>query len=1136
MDGPARFPQDHANLSEFFDYPDVEVINRGGRNITRYQFTFTTDLNVTLEEGSEDDLLNMVTGAYNFIRDQHPNHYYRIVFVPSGIQQDNLQIQASTFGTAYRQDPIESFLDMLRRAIQNYDEESFQPYHTLMIEVTQNPTNIAVRNGYSQTLATRDYLLLSPHSRINCAYTAIAICKCWRSNVNILKDHITQNQAGQDIKRRKCLRSLRADGNVPDFTTVETIEMIAKALKVNIIIYDNQFKVFKNISVEDASDTYRVQNRGGHMWAMLPREEVADLYPDFKMPAYSQDILPEQLEKKPYVILPMWLKGKYGTALMEAVAKGPPEKEFDGKIGAWDIEAYLDDRGNFVPYMVGFVKSGSSEPVIWKGEDCLSSFISYLEKHASELHEYTLYAHNGASFDVPILLKYTLLSQSSNFIISADKFIVQDGNVTSMQLDIGGSQITFRDSMRLLTGSLDSLTREFNVEHKKLTDTIDHNTINATTWRQQSDTIEEYLRHDCLGLLEVMESFAHTVFSAMRINVTSCISAASMAKQNFFTNYYDPYANPIYYISTTYDKYIRRGYFGGRVECGYIGTIEADDVDKIYYMDFTSLYPDQGRKPMPYGQPKHYVGDKAKRAIFKKGTSDISDTFKGFCECYVKGPINYDHETMLPVHGVIYEGKLVFPVLEEPRLLVLGSEEMKYARKMGIYYEYDVVSCITFKCEPFMKKVYEDAFERKAQAKKDKNPVLCTTNKLIANSTYGTWGFRAQDRDQVLIGKSQKQMAAIVEQKLADGRLKTWANHGSYTMIRTEDNVDIDTYNVSIAAFTTMYSRMRIHSLLCAIKRKRGKVFYWDTDSVITDLDVLKYPDLKKEFMWDGCGDELGSLKNECLDLVEKALLKAFNDKEYVRRIIIAEELSDHGQLSFDKVTILGCKSYCLSRSFKTVDLPPIFKAVLKGIRKDHPINAVTSVWDGKHTQWTKLNRPRKIQESDYHLMAQGGAILQSQQQFRSGNQFMLSELEKGGVRRVILDKAVKRKYTKGHVDHGNYGFVTPLRLRKDDFAQTDKLFKFFSTSVDLDNIKYAVKVLGRKRRKAQKERERKEEEEYLDSVVPYEEITGFEPEPEEEFEGDEEEEDALSIIESFMQIDEGEDTVPKSKKQKISF
>lgn len=168
--------------------------------------------------------------------------------------------------------------------------------------------------------------------------------------------------------------------------------------------------------------------------------------------------------------------------------------------------------------------------------------------------------------------------------------------------------------------------------------------------------------------------------------------------------------------------------------------------------------------------------------------------------------------------------------------------------------------------------------------------------------------------------------------------------------------------------------------------------------------------------------------------------------------------------------------------------------------------------------------------------MAQGGAILQSQQQFRSGNQFMLSELEKGGVRRVILDKAVKRKYTKGHVDHGNYGFVTPLRLRKDDFAQTDKLFKFFSTSVDLDNIKYAVKVLGRKRRKAQKERERKEEEEYLDSVVPYEEITGFEPEPEEEFEGDEEEEDALSIIESFMQIDEGEDTVPKSKKQKISF
>ena len=36
-----------------------------------------------------------------------------------------------------------------------------------------------------------------------------------------------------------------------------------------------------------------------------------------------------------------------------------------------------------------------------------------------------------------------------------------------------------------------------------------------------------------------------------------------------------------------------------------------------------------------------------------------------------------------------------------------------------------------------------------------------------------------------------------------------------------------------------------------------------DTDSVITDAKLNDYPDLMEEFMWDGCGDALGSLKNE---------------------------------------------------------------------------------------------------------------------------------------------------------------------------------------------------------------------------------------------------------------------------------
>jgi hypothetical protein len=107
---------------------------------------------------------------------------------------------------------------------------------------------------------------------------------------------------------------------------------------------------------------------------------------------------------------------------------------------------------------------------------------------------------------------------------------------------------------------------------------------------------------------------------------------------------------------------------------------------------------------------------------------------------------------MLPVHGTIHEGKLVFPVLTEKKLMVLGVEEMRYAQKMGIKYEYEVVSFLEFRVAPYMKVVYEDAFNKKAQAKKDNNPAKTNLEKIKANSTYGFWGFRAMDRDQVLIG------------------------------------------------------------------------------------------------------------------------------------------------------------------------------------------------------------------------------------------------------------------------------------------------------------------------------------------------------------------------------------------------
>ena len=77
------------------------------------------------------------------------------------------------------------------------------------------------------------------------------------------------------------------------------------------------------------------------------------------------------------------------------------------------------------------------------------------------------------------------------------------------------------------------------------------------------------------------------------------------------------------------------------------------------------------------------------------------------------------------------------------------------------------------------------------------------------------------------------------------------------------------------AAAVTAWARMRLFRLIRAIHKHGGKVAYVDTDSVKCNIDVLNTPALRKEFMWDGTGDELGSLKNECNEEMEKAVKKA---------------------------------------------------------------------------------------------------------------------------------------------------------------------------------------------------------------------------------------------------------------------
>lgn len=66
---------------------------------------------------------------------------------------------------------------------------------------------------------------------------------------------------------------------------------------------------------------------------------------------------------------------------------------------------------------------------------------------------------------------------------------------------------------------------------------------------------------------------------------------------------------------------------------------------------------------------------------------------------------------------------------------------------------------------------------------------------------------------------------------------------------------------------------------------------------------------MMKRFMWDGCGNELGAIKNECLDKI-KGKLTPQQLKEQIRH--------DGGELYFDELVVLAPKVYSLRKTLIT--------------------------------------------------------------------------------------------------------------------------------------------------------------------------------------------------------------------------
>ena len=456
------------------------------------------------------------------------------------------------------------------------------------------------------------------------------------------------------------------------------------------------------------------------------------------------------------------------------------------------------------------------------------------------------------------------------------------------------------------------------------------------------------------------------------INITECLTGASLSKKFFFMKYYDQFKMPVWTLDDEADAFIRKGYFGGRVE---IFNFSEVNHDRFYYYDFTSLFPAMALKNLPYGQPEKRNKEYIERNI---------DNFFGFIRCKVTSK----ESKLKPLHAVYDDGKLKFMKLYQ-RELTLFSEELKLGKKLE-QYEYEIIDGIEFKKGKIMERMSRDVFSFKAKAKSEGKDALSLVWKIILNSSYGFWGLRTHNRDAVKVFKKGQ---APVQAYLNSGKLKDEVDIGNYTFLNVLNDLEVTDFNVGIASAITSYARCELWSLIRDIQIRKGKVFMCDTDSIVCSIDLNDYPELKERYQWDGIGDELGTLKNELNDAVKKIFKK--KDDEESKKIV---EYCKNNNLYFDHCILNGAKYYSLKSDKYNVDI-----SKCKGFKK---------------TVDCKLK---------YESMKED--LKQNVKQFRAGYSSYMNPENPWKIELVNVEKTIKPQYSKGKIMKD--GSIEPFEDKK---------------------------------------------------------------------------------------------------------
>jgi len=514
---------------------------------------------------------------------------------------------------------------------------------------------------------------------------------------------------------------------------------------------------------------------------------------------------------------------------------------------------------------------------------------------------YNVYMHNMAKFDMIFLFKYLIK-------LGKVKPIIHHNRLISVDLNFGGYQLKFRDSLLLLLNSLNKLSKSFKIDNSKTVFPIffvNENNLNYIgevpdikhfkdinlneygnyktkfngNWNLKIEAIK-YCNLDCISLHQVLTKFNKMIFDLFGQNVHHYRTLPSLAFAIFRSNFMKEDLIPR--LSGKIAKDIRQGYTGGAVDM-YIPQSKPGVKIKCY--DVNALYPSQMQAQlMPVGYPTYFIGDI---------TLLNPDSF-GFFYCEIIAPDDIKHP-ILQTHVKTNKGiRTISPIGQWEDMLF--SEEVLNARKNG--YIINILWGYTFKKENIFKN-YVDLLHnlRKTYPKTDPMNFIA---KILLNSLYGRFGM---DDNFANINVIHKDYYGDFENKYFDNIIEKIKLDDHWIVFYNTDNIeDIATHNVSIsiAAAITAYSRIHMSQFK---NNPKINLYYTDTDSAYTDSNIddsfihaTNLGKLKLEHVADKaifltpkvyCLDTQENGLNYSLIILSLLILYAFVDTNFLKRYLI---------------------------------------------------------------------------------------------------------------------------------------------------------------------------------------------------------------------------------------------------------